>query len=78
VVHFPEKVGTGFPKENATNQKSKALSDSLESESALGSQPETDKISCGHLPCCGRLPPGACRRATRARDEGCARNEKLA
>jgi hypothetical protein len=45
LVHFPEKVGTGFPKENATNQKSKALSDSLESESALGSQPETGKIS---------------------------------
>jgi hypothetical protein len=27
-------VGTGFPKENATNQKSRALSDLLEAESA--------------------------------------------
>jgi hypothetical protein len=32
---FSEKVGTGFPKENATNQESRALSDSLEAESAL-------------------------------------------
>src|SRR5262249_35428131 len=29
---------------------------------ALVSQPETGKISCVHLPCCGRLPHGACRK----------------
>src|SRR5262245_9461681 len=37
---------------------------------ALVSQPETGKISCVRLPCCGRLPPGACAVQRRAAGSG--------